>query len=218
MVHGKCDGCHCDGRWTCGGAHSADHQHRQDQVSSEHLHRACEASLTALGVDVIDLYQFHRPDPAVPFAESIGAMAELRDAGKVRLVGVSNVDLDQLEEASAIVPLASVQNQFSPAFRSSDDELAWCAARCVAFLPWSPLGGMSGAARLADRFAAFAGVAANHGVSPQQVALAWELAQSDVVIPIPGASRPATIVDSAAAVDLELSVDELAALSMDLGS
>jgi len=183
----------------------------------EHLRRACDASLTALGVDVIDLYQFHRPDPAVPFAESMGAMAELRDAGKVRLVGVSNVDIDQLEEAAAIVPLASVQNQFSPAFRSSADELAWCAARGIAFLPWSPLGGMSGAAHLADRFRAFADVAAERGVSPQQVALAWELAQADVVIPIPGASRPATIVDSAAAVDLELSVDELAALSMDLG-
>jgi aryl-alcohol dehydrogenase-like predicted oxidoreductase len=183
----------------------------------EHLRRACDASLAALGVDVIDLYQFHRPDPKVPFAESIGAMAELRDAGKVRLVGVSNVDLDQMEEASAIVALASVQNQFSPAFRSSDDELAWCAARDIAFLPWSPLGGMSGAAGLADRFPAFADVAANHGVSPQQVALAWELAQADVVIPIPGASRPATIVDSAAAVDLQLGVDELSALSMDLG-
>jgi aryl-alcohol dehydrogenase-like predicted oxidoreductase len=183
----------------------------------EHLRRACDASLAALGVDVIDLYQFHRPDPKVPFAESIGAMAELRDAGKIRLVGVSNVDLDQLEEASAIVPLASVQNQFSPAFRSSDDELAWCAARGIAFLPWSPLGGMGGAARLADRFPVFADVAANHGVSPQRVALAWELAQAEVVIPIPGASRPATIVDSAAAVDLQLSVDELSALSMDLG-
>jgi aryl-alcohol dehydrogenase-like predicted oxidoreductase len=144
-------------------------------------------------------------------------VAELRDAGKVRLVGVSNVDIDQLEEASTIVPIASVQNQFSPAFRSSVDELAWCASRGIAFLPWSPLGGMSGAAGLADCFPAFADVAANHGVSPQQVALAWELAQADVVIPIPGASRPATIVDSAAAVDLELSVDELATLSMDLG-
>jgi aryl-alcohol dehydrogenase-like predicted oxidoreductase len=184
----------------------------------EHLRAACDASLVALGVDVIDLYQFHRPDPKVPFAESMGAMAELRDAGKVRLVGVSNVNIDQLEEASAIVPLASVQNQFSPAFRSSDEELAWCTMRDVAFLPWSPLGGMGGAAGLADRFPAFADVAENHGVSPQQVALAWELAQSDVVIPIPGASRPASIVDSVGAADLDLSVDELAALSMDLGT
>jgi aryl-alcohol dehydrogenase-like predicted oxidoreductase len=184
----------------------------------EHLRVACDASLVALGVDVIDLYQFHRPDPKVPFAESIGALAELRDAGKVRLVGVSNVNIDQMEEASAIVSIASVQNQFSPAFRSSAEELAWCAMRDVAFLPWSPLGGMGGAAGLADHFPVFADVAAHHGVSPQQVALAWELAQADVVVPIPGASRPATILDSVAAADLDLSVDELAALSMDLGA
>jgi aryl-alcohol dehydrogenase-like predicted oxidoreductase len=178
----------------------------------EYLVQACEASLRALGVEAIDLYQFHRPDPAVPFAESVGALAELRHAGKIRLAGLSNVSVDQIDEALAIVPVASVQNQFSPAFLSSAGELDHCQKHGIAFLAWSPLGGMSSAGRIGERYSAFAVVAERHGVSPQQVALAWELAQGDVVIPIPGSSRPETIRDSVAAVDLRLSEDDLALL------
>lgn len=180
----------------------------------EHLKAACEASLQALDVDVIDLYQLHRPDPAVAFADSVGALAELRQEGKVRLVGLSNVDMDQIEEASAIVPVASVQNQLSPAFRSSGSEVAHCQERGIAFLAWAPLGGTGPAAALGSTHRAFAEVAHRHGVSAQQVALAWSLAQSEVVIPIPGASRPATITDSASAAELSLEEDELSLLGM----
>jgi aryl-alcohol dehydrogenase-like predicted oxidoreductase len=179
----------------------------------EHLRQACEASLRALGVDAIGLYQFHRPDPKVPFLESVGAMAELKAAGKVRLVGLSNVSVDQIRQARQVVEVASVQNEFSPRFRRSEGELAFCAAQRIAFLPWSPLGGIGRGGSLGQgRHAAFAEVAAAHGVSPQQVALAWELAKAPVVIPIPGASRPETITDSAAAATLRLSADDLARL------
>lgn len=178
----------------------------------EYLAQACDASLRALRVDVIDLYQLHRPDPDVPFAESVGGLAELRDQGKIRLVGLSNVDVDQIDEARAVVPIASVQNQFSPAFLSSAGEIAHCAKHGIAFLAWSPLGGISSAGRIGDHHSAYAVVARRHGVSPQQVALAWELAQSDVVIPIAGSRRPETIRDSAAAAALRLSEDDLALL------
>ena len=175
----------------------------------EHLRQACEASLRALGVEAIGLYQLHRPDPKVPFAESVGALAELRAAGKVRMVGLSNVSVDQIELARRIVEVASVQNEFSPRFRRSEGELAWCAAHHIAFLPWSPLGGIGRGGMLGQRHSAFAEVAGGRGVSPQQVALAWELAKAPVVIPIPGARRPETIADSAAAASLRLDDDEL---------
>jgi aryl-alcohol dehydrogenase-like predicted oxidoreductase len=174
----------------------------------EYLKRACDASLRALGVEAIGLYQFHRPDPKVPFTESVGALAELKAAGKVRMVGLSNVSVDQIEQARRIVEVASVQNEFSPRFRRSEGELAWCAAHGIAFLPWSPLGGIGRGGMLGQRHAAFAEVAGRHGVSPQRVALAWELAKAAVVIPIPGASRPETIADSAAAATLRLDDDD----------
>ena len=178
----------------------------------EHLRRACEASLRALGVEAIGLYQFHRHDPKVPFAESVGALAELKEAGKVRLVGLSNVSVDQIRQARQLVQVASVQNEFSPRFRRSEGELAFCAAERIAFLPWSPLGGIGRGRDLGGRHRAFGEVAEAHGVSAQQVALAWQLAKAPVVIPIPGSSRPETIVDSAAASRLRQSDDELARL------
>lgn len=181
--------------------------------SPAHLRAACEASLTALGVEAIGLYQYHRPDPAVPYAETIGALEELRQEGKIQLVGISNADPDQIELAMATTSLAAVQNEYSPAFRSSQRELDLCARHGIAFLPWSPLGGMGKAAGLGESHAAFGEVARERGVSPQQVCLAWELAQADVVLPIPGASRPTSITDSAAAAELELTADELARLS-----
>jgi aryl-alcohol dehydrogenase-like predicted oxidoreductase len=183
--------------------------------SPEHLRAAAEASLKALGVDAIGLYQFHRPDPKVPYAESIGALKELLDAGKIRMAGISNASIEQIDIAVRALGdgnLASVQNQFSPAFRSSEPELRYAAELGVAFLPWSPLGGIGRAGRLGARHAAFQEVADAHGVSPQQVTLAWMLAQAPVVIPIPGASRPESIIDSAQATDLILSPAELARL------
>ncbi len=178
----------------------------------EHLIQACEASLKALGTDAIGLYQFHRPDPNVPYAESIGALAQLQAAGKIRLAGVSNASIEQIREAMNILPLASVQNEYSPAFRESEDELLFCAEHGIAFLPWSPLGAAGAAGDLGDRHAAFDTVAEERGVSPQQVALAWELAKAPEVIPIPGATRPETITDSLQAADLELTPDDLARL------
>ncbi len=166
--------------------------------------------------DAIGLYQFHRPDPAVPYEESIGALKDLLDAGKIRLAGISNASVAQIDTARRILGdgnLASVQNQFSPAFRSSEGELRHCAELGIAFLPWSPLGGIGRAGDLGARHAAFQEIADARGVSPQQVTLGWMLALAPVVIPIPGASRPASITDSAQAADLVLTREETERLS-----
>lgn len=178
----------------------------------EYLRQACEASLKSLGVERIDLYQYHRPDPDVPVAESIGALAELQSEGKIDLIGVSNLNVEQIREAQSVARIASVQNQYSPAFRSSASEIDYCAGEGIAFLAWSPLGGMSAAGGLGGRFPAFAEIAGEFGVSPQQVALSWELGRSESVIPIPGASRAETILDSIAAVDLQLTGEQRARL------
>src|SRR5664279_4509427 len=187
-----------DGSWTLSG-------------SPDYLKRAAEASLKRLGVDAIGLYQFHRPDPSVPYAESVGALRDLLDAGKITMAGISNADPDQIREAHKILGgrLVSVQNQFSPAFRSSEPELELCDQMGIAFLPWSPLGGISAAGHLGHAYAAFDQVATARGVSPQRVCLAWLLAKSEHLIPIPGASRPETIQESARAVDLELTSVEI---------
>ncbi|MCJ1673441.1 aldo/keto reductase [Rathayibacter sp. VKM Ac-2929] len=180
----------------------------------EYLKEAARASAQRLGVDAIGLYQYHRPDPEVPYADSIGALAELLDEGVILRAGISNADPDQIREAHGILGerLVSVQNQFSPKFRSSEPELELCAELGLAFLPWSPLGGITSAAELGTSFAAFATVAEAHDVSPQVVCLAWELAKSPTVLPIPGSSRPESIRDSATAADLELTAEELASL------
>ncbi|MFB9833202.1 aldo/keto reductase [Actinoallomurus acaciae] len=182
--------------------------------SPAYLKRACDASLKRLGVEAIGLYQHHRPDPSVPYADSIGALRDLLDEGKIRMAGISNADPGQIREANEILGgrLVSVQNQFSPAFRSSEDELRLCDVLGVAFLPWSPLGGIPRAGDLGGKHTAFARIGEARGVSPQQVALAWMLAKSPVVIPIPGSSRPETISDSARAADLELTPEEFAEL------
>jgi aryl-alcohol dehydrogenase-like predicted oxidoreductase len=182
--------------------------------SPAHLKQACEASLKRLGVEAIGLYQYHRPDPTIPYADSIGALRGLLDEGKIRMAGVSNANPDQIREANEILGgrLVSVQNQFSPAYRDSEAELVLCDVLGVAFLPWSPLGGIPSAGDLGAEHSAFAQVAKVHGVSPQQVALAWMLAKSPVVIPIPGSSRPETIRDSAQAAELELTPEEFAEL------
>jgi aryl-alcohol dehydrogenase-like predicted oxidoreductase len=151
--------------------------------SAGYLRDAVDASLRRLGVDRIALWQHHRPDPKVPYDEVIGTLKDIADSGKVRMIGLSNADPEQIRAAHAVLGdvLVSVQNQFSPAFRSSRPEIDVCEELGLTFLP-------------------------------QQVALAWELAQSPVVIPIPGAKRPQSIADSAAAADLDLTAEEVARL------
>jgi aryl-alcohol dehydrogenase-like predicted oxidoreductase len=180
----------------------------------EYLRAACDASLRRLGVEAIDLYQFHRPDPNVPIADSVGALAELLNAGKIRYAGVSNFNAEEISLANDILDdrLAAVQNQFSPSFRSSEPELELCAKLDIAFLPWSPFGGISNAGQLGERFGEFAEVASERGVTPYQVCLAWMLAKAPNVIPIPGASRPESILDSVGASELELTPVEIARL------
>jgi aryl-alcohol dehydrogenase-like predicted oxidoreductase len=181
----------------------------------EYLKQAAEASLKRLGVDAIGLYQFHRTDPKVPYAESVGAIRDLLDAGKIRMAGISNASPAQIREAQDVLGgrLVSVQNQYSPAFLSSRPELDLATELGIAFLPWSPFGGSARAAELGSSHTPFQEVAQAHGVSPQQVTLAWMLATSPIVIPIPGSSRPETAKDSAAAADLVLTDEELAKLN-----
>lgn len=181
----------------------------------EYLKAAAKASAKRLGVEAIGLYQFHRPDPKVPYAESVGAIRDLLDEGLIQMAGISNASVEQIDQAYEVLGgrLVSVQNQLSPSHRSSLVELEHCAKLGIAFLPWRPLGGIGNAAALGDRHDSFAAIAANHGVSPQQIALAWELALAPIVIPIPGASRPESIQDSAQAANLVLTPDELALLS-----
>ncbi|WP_410656473.1 aldo/keto reductase [Amycolatopsis sp. lyj-112] len=190
-----------DGSWTVTG-------------TPAHLKSACEGSLKRLGVDTIGLYQLHKPDDNVPWADSVGAIKDLADEGKIRLAGVSNVSSAQILEARAILgeKLVSVQNEHSPAELAHEPELALSTELGLAYLPWGPLGGISGAAQIGAAHAGFLAVAEEHGVSPQQVCLAWLLAKSPSVIAIPGSTRPATIRDSAAAADLVLSAADLARL------
>jgi aryl-alcohol dehydrogenase-like predicted oxidoreductase len=191
-----------DGSWTVHG-------------DPDYVKRACDASLVALGVESIGLYQYHRPDPKVPWSESVGALAELLDAGKIQMAGVSNATVAQIDEAQQVLSgrLVSVQNEFSPRFRSSEGELEHCGKIGVAFIPWSPLGGIGRTDRIERDFPAFAKVAAEVGASPQQVTLAWMLTKGTHGIPIPGSSRPATATASAAAAAVELSVDQVARLN-----
>ena len=192
---------------TDGGAWGVDGSH-------DHLIAAVDDSLGRLGVEQLTLWQYHRPDPAVRFDEVIETLREIHGSGKVRMIGLSNVDPTQIRQAHAVLgdALVSVQNQFSPAFRSSRPEIDVCAELGLAFLPWSPLGGLSDAKELATKHPEFAAVAAELSVSAQQVALAWELAQSPVVIPIPGAKRASSITDSAAAAEIQLADEQLARL------
>jgi aryl-alcohol dehydrogenase-like predicted oxidoreductase len=187
--------------------------------SRDGLRRAAEASLAALGVDRIELYQHHRADPVLPYVEQVANLVALRDAGLVRMIGLSNVTRAELDVALEVAGgpddggIVSVQNEFSPRYRGDADVLDRCTDLGIAFLPWSPLGGADQAAEVGSRHSAFAEVASDHGVSPQRVVLAWLLALSPVVIPIPGSSRPETVLDSVAASALVLDPAEVARLS-----
>jgi aryl-alcohol dehydrogenase-like predicted oxidoreductase len=172
-----------------------------------HLRRACEGSLCRLRVERIDLYQLHAPDPAVPLERSLEELARLRDEGKIRHVGVSNFDVDQLELATRIVPVVSVQNRFNLADRSSVEELRWCEERGIAFLPWRPLG-LDGLDT-----GPVEEIAGRHDATTSQVALAWLLALSPVMLPIPGTKSVAHLEENVAASDLRLSDEEMEILS-----
>lgn len=179
----------------------------------DHLKRACEKSLKALGVEQLQLYQLHAPDEDVPFADSVGALADLRRQGKIAHVGLSNVTVDEIRVAEGIVPIVSVQNRCNPFDTSAWDDgvVQYCEARGIAFLPYSPVGGGNGKVRVSND-PTLTTIGRRHGVSPFQVALAWLLAKSPVMLPIPGASKVASAVDSAAAMRLVLTPADLAEL------
>jgi len=189
-----------DGRWECNGR-------------PEHIRMACDRSLATLGVDVIDLYQFHAPDPEVPFAESVGAFGRLRDEGKIRFFGLSNVTVAQIEEAGRVMPVTTVQNRLNPFFReaTATGVVGHCAAHGIGFIAYSPVGG----GRLNQKLPTHGTVAAlaeRHGATAHQIVLAWVRAQGPTVIPIPSARSIEHVLSSVRAAAIALSADELGAI------
>jgi len=174
----------------------------------EHLRSAVEGSLQRLRVERIDLYQLHAPDPKVPYSESIGALAELQRTGKIRHLGISNVTVKQLDEARRIAPVVSVQNEYNLENRSDEDVLLACEQAGIAFIPWYPLG--AGKALKAARVKR---IAARLGATPSQIALAWLLAHSPVMLPIPGTGSIGHLEENAAAAQVRLLETDLADLS-----
>ncbi len=177
----------------------------------EHLRQACEGSLRRLRLEQIPLYQLHTIDPDVPLAESLGALVELRDEGKVRHLGLSNIDEDQLDQALAITPVVSVQNRFNLGDRTSESLVDRCELDGLTFIPWFPIG----AGSLDDTEGALSDIAHAHGATSAQVALAWLLARSPALLPIPGTGSVDHLEENLAAAELELTDDEVARLSAD---
>jgi aryl-alcohol dehydrogenase-like predicted oxidoreductase len=184
----------------------------------EHLRAACEASLKALGQDQIQVYQLHAPDPSVPFSDSVGELAKLQKEGKIAHVALSNVLVREIEEARRIVPIVSVQNRWNPTHRApeTDGVLAYCTKHEIALLPYSPFGGASGAKSLAS-VGRLSAEAKARGVSPHKLVLAWLLAKSPVVIPIPGVRRVESARDSASAAELVLTPEDVKAVEASFG-
>jgi aryl-alcohol dehydrogenase-like predicted oxidoreductase len=174
----------------------------------ERLRAECEDSLRRLRLDAIDLWQLHRIDPGVPLEEQFGAIRELRDEGKIRFVGVSEVSVDQLRRAREVVDIATVQNRFNIADQTAGDVLRACEEDGIGFLPWAPMD----MGRLAGSTGALTGVAARHGATPAQIALAWLLQRSPVMLPIPGTGSPGHLRENVDAALIELSHDDLLAL------
>jgi pyridoxine 4-dehydrogenase len=172
----------------------------------EHLREALEGSLTRLRADQIDLYQFHRVDPNVPITDSIGALAELRDQGKIRHIGVSNFNEAQLREVQQITPVVSVQNRYNVGDRSSEQVVDLCDQESLAFFPWAPMADAEAAIPVRT-------AAERHGVSPSQIALAWLLARSPHVLPIPGSGSPEHVAENIAAASIELTAEESNAIT-----
>jgi aryl-alcohol dehydrogenase-like predicted oxidoreductase len=181
----------------------------ENDARPDHLRRACEASLKALEAEAIDLYQLHRHDPVVPFADSVGELARLREEGKIRRIGLSNVSVEQIREADRIVPVTSVQNRLSPFFREAleDGVVEYTGRAGLGFLAYSPVGGGRLNRKLPDH-PVVADIADSRGVSPHAVVLAWVLARGPNVIVIPGARTAEHAVDSTGAADLVLTAEE----------
>jgi pyridoxine 4-dehydrogenase len=175
----------------------------------EHLRDACDGSLRRLRLDQIPLYQFHGPDSKVPYAESIGALAELKNQGKIRHIGVSNVSERQLREAQRITPVVSVQNRYNLADRSSDSLVDLCDQETIVFLPWAPI-------QDADRMPPVLAAARRHGVTTRQIALAWLLGRSAQILPIPGSGSPDHVAENIAAASIRLTSEEANTL-LDVG-
>ncbi|GAA4901975.1 aldo/keto reductase [Tessaracoccus lubricantis] len=189
--------------------------------SADYLRSRLEASLGNLGVSSIDLYYLHRPDRTMTYAAEVEAFAQFQREGLVSEVGISNANVEEIAIALDVLGegnLAAVQNEFSPRFNhTSKQELDFCSPRDIAFLPFSPLGGTGGpASRVGENYPVLAEVGEAHGVSPQRALLSWMLALDEHIIPIPGSSRPETIADSAAAMELTLSAQEVARISHEL--
>ncbi len=172
----------------------------------EHLRAACEGSLQRLRLDQIPLYQFHRPDPRVPLAESLGALVQLKDEGKIRHIGICNVSQAELQAAQQVTPIVSVQNRFNAADRQSESLVDTCELEQIPFLPWAPI-------QQADSNPAVAQAASRHGVSPRQVVLAWLLARSPQMLPIPGTGSAEHVEANIAAASITLSPDEVTAIT-----
>jgi pyridoxine 4-dehydrogenase len=179
--------------------------------SPENLRRGCEASLRRLKCDRIDLYQLHRPDPQVPFADSVGALAELQREGKIRHIGLSNVTLAQLEEARQIVAIASVQNRFSISDRTGEAILDYCTQHNIAFIPWGPLGAnpLKQGTPLAKAEGILADIAVQHNVKPNQIAIAWLLHRAPNIVLIPGTTTISHLEENIAAAAIGLTPDEI---------
>jgi len=167
----------------------------------EHLREACEGSLRRLKLDQIPLYQFHRPDPKVPIADSIGALVELRDEGKIRHIGVSNVTERQLREMQKLTPVVSVQNRYNLGDRTSESMVDLCDSESIVFLPWAPIQDI-------DHVPPILNAARRLGADPRQVALAWLLGRSSQILPIPGSGSPEHVAANVAAASLTLTPDE----------
>jgi len=175
----------------------------------EHLRAACEGSLRRLGVEQIDLYQLHAPDSKVPYEESVGALTELKDEGKIRHIGISNVSLEQLRAAQSLTTVVSVQNRYNLTDRTGEDVLDACELEGIAFLPWYPLA----TGELAKAGGPAAQIASAHDATPSQVALAWLLQRSPVVLPIPGTASVDHLEENLEAAWLQLTVEEFRTLS-----
>jgi len=173
----------------------------------EHLPGACEGSLRRLRLDRIDLYQFHRPDPRVPIAESIGALAELKDEGKIRHIGVSNVTEQQFREAERVTAIVSVQNRYNVVDRSSEPMLDLCDQEMLVFIPWAPI-------EQTRAIPPLMAAARRRGVTERQVALAWLLTRSPQVLPIPGSGDPEHVEQNIAAASIELTAEEIRAITL----
>jgi len=171
----------------------------------EHLREACEGSLRRLKLEQIPLYQLHRADPKVPYAESIGALVELKNEGKIRHIGVSNVSESQLREAESLTPVVSVQNRYNVSDRSSEAMVDLCDQESIVFLPWAPI-------QDADRVVPVLSAARTHGVSTRQIVLAWLMARSPQILPIPGTGSPEHVEENVAAASIQLTNQEVTAL------